>query len=514
MAIQPAVQPLLRMTGISKSFPGVKALESVDFEVGAAEIHAFLGENGAGKSTLLKILSGAQAPDAGSIELSGETVVFDSPQAAQAKGIVTIYQEFTLAPDMTIAENVFIGREPGSKLFISRRKLEEETLTLAKRIGLDRNPRAVVRDLSVAEQQMVEIARALSMKSRLIVMDEPTSALSRTEVEKLFAIIRALKRDGISTIFVTHRLEEVFEISDRYTVLRDGRHVGSGSVAGTTLDHIIRLMVGRELGLLAPRDTSYVTDEVALSVTGLSRRRKSSDASAIELHNVTLAVNKGEILGIAGLVGAGRTETARAIFGADVIDSGRVVVNGQDAKISSPRDAIALGIGLVPEDRKQQALFLALAIRTNLSIASHDRISSFRYFISRSKEEALVDEYKKLLNIRMASGDQLVGNLSGGNQQKVVLARWLALRPKVLIVDEPTRGIDVGAKVEVHNLLFQMAASGIAVIVISSELPEILALADRIVTMREGRVTGEILRAEADQEKLMTLMTLHTEQAA
>ena len=308
------------MTGISKSFPGVKALESVDFEVGTTEIHAFLGENGAGKSTLLKILSGAQAPDSGSIEFDGETVVLNNPQVAQAKGIVTIYQEFTLAPDMTIAENVFIGREPGSKLFISRTKLEEQTQVLMDRIGLDRNPRALVRDLSVAEQQMVEIARALSMKSRLIVMDEPTSALSRTEVEKLFAIIRALKRDGISTIFVTHRLEEVFEISDRYTVLRDGRHVGSGSVAGTTLDHIIRLMVGRELSLLAPRDTSYVTDEVALSVTGLSRRRKSSDASAIELHNVSLAVNKGEILGIAGLVGAGRTETARAIFGADVID--------------------------------------------------------------------------------------------------------------------------------------------------------------------------------------------------
>ena len=514
MATPSESQPLLRMTGISKSFPGVRALDQVDFEVGAAEIHAFLGENGAGKSTLLKILSGAQAPDAGSIELNGETVVFDSPHAAQAKGIVTIYQEFTLAPDMTIAENVFIGREPGSKLFISRKQLEEQTRVLTNRIGLDRNPRALVRDLSVAEQQMVEIARALSMKSQLIVMDEPTSALSRTEVEKLFAIIRALKRDGITTIFVTHRLEEVFEICDRYTVLRDGRHVGHGSVATITLDGIIRLMVGRELGLLAPRDTSYTTGEVALSVTGLSRRRKSSDSSAIELHNVSLAVNKGEILGIAGLVGAGRTETARAIFGADVIDSGKINVNGHVVKISSPHDAIRLGIGLVPEDRKQQALFLALAIRTNLSIASHDRISSFRYFISRSKEGALVDEYKKLLNIRMASGDQLVGNLSGGNQQKVVLARWLALRPKVLIVDEPTRGIDVGAKVEVHNLLFRMAAAGIAIIVISSELPEILSLADRIVTMREGRVTGEILRADADQEKLMTLMTLRLEQAA
>ncbi len=505
---------LLRMTGISKSFPGVKALKSVDFAVRPAEIHAFLGENGAGKSTLLKILSGAQTPDAGTIELDGRLVQFASPAVAQAQGIVTIYQEFTLAPDMTIAENVFIGREPGSRYFISRAKLEAETEVLAKRIGLERSPRALVRDLSVAEQQLVEIARALSMKSRLIIMDEPTSALSRAEVEKLFGIIRSLKQDGISTIFVTHRLEEVFEICDRYTVLRDGQHVGSGNVAATSLQDIIQLMVGREISLLAPRATSYATSEVALSVQGLSRRRKSSDASAIELHDVSLSVRKGEILGIAGLVGAGRTETARAIFGADQIDTGTIVVNGQPARIASPRDAINLGIGLVPEDRKLQALFLALAIRTNLSIASQERIASFRFFIDRNKEAALVEDYRKLLNIRMASPDQLVGNLSGGNQQKVVLARWLALQPKVLIVDEPTRGIDVGAKVEVHNLLFQMAAAGIAVIVISSELPEVLALADRIVTMREGRVTGELSRAEADQEKLMTLMTLRTDRAA
>jgi inositol transport system ATP-binding protein len=514
MATDSSPQPLLRMTGISKSFPGVKALVDVDFEVGVAEIHAFLGENGAGKSTLLKVLSGAQAPDAGTIELDGRQVSFANPHAAQAAGIVTIYQEFTLAPDLTIAENVFIGREPGSRLFISRRALEAQTRVLTNRIGLDRSPNALVRDLSVAEQQMVEIARALSMKSRVIVMDEPTSALSRTEVEKLFTIIRALKRDGISTIFVTHRLEEVFEICDRYTVLRDGRRVGAGIVAETSLDTIIRLMVGRELGLLAQRETSFATGEVALAVDGLSRRRKSTDASAIELHDVSFTVQKGEILGLAGLVGAGRTETARAIFGADVIDSGRIIINGEAVRIASPQDAIRHGIGLVPEDRKQQALFLAQAIRTNLSIAAHDRISTMGVFIHGGKEDALVAEYKKLLNIRMASGDQIVGNLSGGNQQKIVLARWLALRPKVLIVDEPTRGIDVGAKVEVHNLLFEMAASGIAIIVISSELPEILALADRIATMREGRVTGELMRNEADQEKLMTLMTLTAERAA
>jgi inositol transport system ATP-binding protein len=379
---------------------------------------------------------------------------------------------------------------------------------------LERSPNALVRDLSVAEQQMVEIARAISMQSRLIVMDEPTSALSRTEVQKLFEIIRALKRDGISTIFVTHRLEEVFEICDRYTVLRDGRHVGTGKVSETSLDGIIRLMVGRELGLLARRQSTHATDDIALAVENLSRRRKNTDASAIELHGVSFDVKKGEILGIAGLVGAGRTETVRAIFGADKIDTGRILVDGNQANITSPRDAIVHGIGLVPEDRKQQALFLALAIRTNLTIAAHDRISSFRVFINRSKEDALVDEYKTLLNIRMSSPDQIVGNLSGGNQQKVVLARWLALRPKVLIVDEPTRGIDVGAKVEVHNLLFEMAASGIAIVVVSSELPEVLALSDRIITMREGRITGEILGTEADQETLMTLMTLTTHRAA
>ena len=514
VASGPLLQPLLQMTGISKSFPGVKALEAVNFAVGEAEIHAFLGENGAGKSTLLKILSGAQSPDEGSISLDGKPVVFASPQDAQRHGIVTIYQEFTLAPDMTIAENVFVGREPGSRFFVNHTRMEEETRKLSQRIGLDRDPATRVRDLAVAEQQMVEIARALSMKSRIIVMDEPTSALSRSEVEKLYVIVRALKAEGISTILVTHRLEEVFEICDRYTVLRDGRHVGAGAVQDTSIEGIIRMMVGREVGLLAQRQGSTAQYEVALEVRELSRRRKATDSSAIELHGVSFKVHKGEILGIAGLVGAGRTESARAIFGADRIDSGEVLVGGTSVKITSPADAIANGIGLVPEDRKQQALFLGLAIRTNLSMAAHDRISSWGSFISTRKEKDLVEEYRQKLNIRMASGDQLVGNLSGGNQQKVVLARWLALRPSVLIVDEPTRGIDVGAKVEVHNLLIEMAKAGIAIIVISSELPEVLALADRIVTMREGRVTGEVPGRGASQEQLMTLMTLSAPKAA
>ena len=414
---------------------------------------------------------------------------------------MTIYQEFTLAPNMTICENVWIGREPGSKIFVSWRRMAEETRALTRRIGLDADPMTLVRDLSVAEQQMVEIARALSMKSRLIVMDEPTSALSRTEVEKLFSIVRDLKAEGLSVIFVTHRLEEVIEICDSYTVLRDGKFVGSGKVADTDIDGIIRMMVGREVNALFSHRTDTTAGEVALAVEGLSRRGSSRDPSATVLADVSLSVRRGEILGIAGLVGAGRTEMARAVFGADPFDSGRILIDGKPVRISSPQEAIRHGIGLVPEDRKQQALFLSLAIRMNLSMAALDRVSKWGVFVDEAKESAMVEQYRKALSIRMASPEQIVANLSGGNQQKVVLARWLALQPKVLIVDEPTRGIDIGAKVDVHNLLFEMARSGIAVIAISSELPEVLAISDRIVTMREGRVTGEIARADADQQK-------------
>lgn len=506
--VSPATAPLLRMTGISKRFPGVLALSDVGLTVAPGEVHALLGENGAGKSTLLKILAGAQSPDSGTIEFAGTPVVFESPHAAQKLGIATIYQEFTLAPNMMICENVFIGREPGSKLFVNWRRMAEETRALTRRLGLDANPMIPVRELSVAEQQMVEIARALSMKSRLIVMDEPTSALSRVEVEKLFRIVRALKAEGLSIIFVTHRLEEVFEICDSYTVLRDGKFVGTGKVVDTTIDKIIRMMVGREVNALFSHRTDATAGEVALAVDGLSRRGSARDPSATVLADVSLHVRRGEILGIAGLVGAGRTEMARAIFGADRFDSGSILIDGQPVRISSPQEAIRHGIGLVPEDRKQQALFLSLAIRVNLSMASLDRVSRWGVFVDEAKENALVEEYRKALSIRMASPEQIVANLSGGNQQKVVLARWLALQPKVLIVDEPTRGIDVGAKVDVHNLLFDMARSGIAVIAISSELPEVLAISDRIVTMREGRVTGEIARERADQETLMSMMTL------
>jgi inositol transport system ATP-binding protein len=391
--------------------------------------------------------------------------------------------------------------------------MAQETLAITQRLGLNLRPRAIVRDLSVAEQQMVEIARALSMKSRLIVMDEPTSALSSSEVEKLFRIIRDLKAQGLSIIFVTHRLEEVMAICDRYTVLRDGKQVGVGNVADTGIDQIIRSMVGRQVNALFAHREPGQAGEAALAVEGLTRRGNAQDPHATVIENVSLHVRRGEILGIAGLVGAGRTEVARAIFGADPFDSGSVLVDGKKVDIRTPIDAIAHGIGLVPEDRKQQALFLSLAVRTNLSMAAHDRVCRWGVFIDEKAERALVEDYRKMLNIRMASPEQIIANLSGGNQQKVVLARWLALRPKVLIVDEPTRGIDVGAKVEVHNLLFELARSGIAIIAISSELPEVLAIADRIVTMREGRVTGEINRDAANEETLMAMMTLRAKAA-
>jgi inositol transport system ATP-binding protein len=500
--------PILKMTGVSKRFPGVRALEDVHLEVGEAEIHALLGENGAGKSTLLKVLSGAHSADTGAIELFGEPVAFATPHDAQRAGVVTIYQEFTLAPDMTIAENVFIGREPGSKLLISWRRLADDTRAITDKIGLKRDPMTLVRDLSVAEQQLVEIARALSMQSRLIVMDEPTSALSEAEVANLVRIVKTLKAEGLSIIFVTHRLEEVFRICDRYTVLRDGHYVASGRVAETNVEAIIRMMVGRDVGALYGERPIPAHGPVALEVEGLTRRRNARDPHAIELVDVSLRAHKGEILGLAGLVGAGRTETARAIFGADRFDQGVIRVDGDPVTFASPQDAMLRGIGLVPEDRKKQALFLRLAIRTNITIAAHDQISR-GWFIDEGREAKLVEEYRRLLSIRMASPDQLAGLLSGGNQQKVVLARWLALRPKILIVDEPTRGIDIGSKVEVHNLLIEMAKQGIAVIVISSELPEILAVSDRIVTMREGRVTGEIARNDATQEILMSMMTFH-----
>ena len=503
--------PLLSVRGLSKRFPGVQALSDIDLDLAAGEVLALLGENGAGKSTLLKILSGAQGADSGSILLDGKPYRADQPHEAQAGGIVTIYQEFTLIPTLSVAENIMIGREGGRAGLVHWGATFRAARDALDRLGLSISPRRLVRDLSVADQQMVEIARALSMEARLIIMDEPTAALSASEVDRLLDLVRSLRSRGIGIIYVTHRLHEVMSVCDRATVLRDGRLVGSVEIATTRVDHLIRMMVGRDLGILAPVPGGAArAGEPALRVSHLTTH-DPSDPQATAVSDVSLTVQPGEILGIAGLVGAGRTELARAVFGADPIAAGQIFVEGREVSIRSPADAIALGIGLVPEDRKQQALFLSLAIRNNMAVTAMGRRRTPFAYISDAWEKSLVRDFQKALGIRMASPEQAIGNLSGGNQQKVVLARWLALKPRILIVDEPTRGIDVAAKAEVHQLLGRLAQDGIAVIVISSELPEVIALADRIVTLREGRLTGEVLRRDATEEGLMRLMTLRTD---
>ena len=501
--------PMLRMTGIAKRFPGVQALAAVDLEVAPGEVHGLLGENGAGKSTLLKILSGAQQPDAGSIIFEGREITLPSPDAAQALGIVTIYQELSLFPALTVAENIFLGREPMSGPFIDWAATRRATKELGSRFGLDLPADKLVRDLSVAQQQMVEIARALSMQSRLIIMDEPTSALSQREAQRLFGIVRELKRNGISIIFVTHRLPEVMQICDRITVLKDGKPSGQAEVAAISIEDIVRMMVGRTGADLFKRLPTRSPGSTVLNISNLSGGATANNPRAVVLRDISFQLRRGEVLGIAGLVGSGRTELARAIFGADPKRGGAVALDGANLDIRSPEDAIAAGIGLVPEDRKQQALFLDLAVRENLSVTALGKLVRFG-FINGQQERALVERYRKSLNIRMASPDQKVRNLSGGNQQKVVLARWLALGPRVLIVDEPTRGIDVGAKAEVHMLLHEMAMSGIGIIAISSELPEIMAISDRILVIRAGRLAGVLEQQDASEERLMQLMAIGT----
>jgi ABC-type sugar transport system ATPase subunit len=509
--------PLLYMEDVSKSFPGVLALDKVSLEVRHGEILGLIGENGAGKSTLMKILSGVYPLDSGQLYLLGQPVTIQNPHHAQQLGISIIYQEFNLMPNLTVMENVYIGREPG-RVFVDRRQLRERTQDLLRRLGVDLLPTATVRDLSVAEQQMAEIAKALSMEVRVIIMDEPTSALSDAEVQRLFSIMRELQRDGISVIFISHRLEEVLTICDRITVLRDGKNVGSVEAAAANEDTLISMMVGRSLdeffhkgGVLKRRveagQVAGPQGEVVLRVRGLTRTGSKLDPSAIVLDNIDLDVRRGEILGLAGLVGAGRTEIARSIFGADVADAGEIYVEGEPADIHSPLDAIRYGIGFVPEDRKAQGLILGMALRENISLPSLDRFTRFG-FVDSSQEDNVVQEFVDRLQIRTPGLEQRVRNLSGGNQQKVIISKWLMLRPKILIMDEPTRGIDVAAKTEIYYLMDQLAQEGVGIIMISSELPELLAMSDRIACISEGHVAGILERDEATPERVMRYCTV------
>ncbi len=488
--------PLLSMRGIVKSFPGVRALRGVDLELRRGEVLALVGENGAGKSTLIKVLAGAHAPDAGSIHLGGHAAHFTRPLDARKTGIDVIYQEFNLVPSLSAIENIFLGQEPAVAGFVRRGEERRRATELFARLGVAVASDAPCRELTVAQQQIVEIARALAFDAQIVVMDEPSATLTPQEVERLFGIIRDLRTKGISVIYISHRLEEVFAIADRVLVLRDGEAIACRPLGEVTRDELIRLMVGRRLEEEFPKRQVPIGPP-RLVVRGLTRGRKVRD--------VSFEVRRGEVVGLTGLVGAGRTETARLIFGADRKEAGTVELDGRLLDIRSPRDAIRAGIALLTEDRKAQGLVLAQSVRDNFALPNLERFS-FLGFVRRRAERQALARHVEALRIRSASPEQPARNLSGGNQQKVVLAKWLERDCEVLLFDEPTRGIDVGAKVEIYRLINDLAAAGKAILLISSELPEVLGMSDRILVMHEGRLTGEITAVgQATQEDILRL---------
>jgi ribose transport system ATP-binding protein len=495
------------MEGIEKSFPGVHALDRCHFEFRAGEVHALVGENGAGKSTLMKVLAGASRCDAGTIRLDGREVVIASPRAAQDLGISIIHQELNLMPHLTVAQNIFIGREPRRLGFLlDEPAINEQARGVLERLRLEIDPRTRVGELTVARQQMVEIAKALSLQARVLIMDEPTAALTDTEIAELFRITRELRADGVGIVHISHRLEELPEISDRITVMRDGRTVQTLATPDATIPEIIRSMVGRTIYEGAPEIPDLPQHEIVLELRHVTRGRA--------LRDISFTLRRGEILGFAGLVGAGRTEVARAVFGADPIDAGEILVRGRQVQIRSPRDAVRHGIAYLSEDRKQFGLVLGLDIESNVVLATLQRFLGWLGIVNAAKTRATARRYVDALKIRTPSVQQKAKNLSGGNQQKVVIGKWLAAETDILLFDEPTRGIDVGAKSEIYRLLNELATQGKSIVMISSELPEVLRMSHRIIVMCEGRITGE-LPGGASQEAIMTLATQrHTARSA
>lgn len=489
MRVSPA---LLEMKGITKEFPGVKALDQVSIRVNQSEILALIGENGAGKSTLMKVLAGVYQPSSGKIIIDGQQVIIDGPKHSQKLGISIIYQEFNLIPQMSVAENIFIGREPRkTKGILDRKQIKQDTKMWLNRVGLHQlSPDELISDLSVAEQQLVEIAKALSFNSKIIIMDEPTAALNDEETKKLLSIMKELKEQGMAVIFITHRLEEVLLVADSITVLRDGKFIGNELVKNVTKDDMITMMVGRELTDLFP-EKGMPEEQITLLV---------KDVQVPDLLNdINFSLKKGEILGIAGLMGSGRTELSRAIFGLYKNMRGSVKVNSRE--IRSPREAIDAGIALVTDDRKKEGLVLGLSVYENLLLPTFRKISRFGV-LKKSIKDKIVDKLIKDLKIKVHDPRVEVGTLSGGNQQKVVLGKWLQMGPRVLILNEPTRGIDVGAKAEIYQIMKRLTGEGISIIMISSEMPELLGLSHRILVMHEGRITTELSQHEASQEKI------------
>ena len=494
------------MEGIDKWFPGVHALDQCRFDLRAGEVHALCGENGAGKSTLMKVLAGIYSKDRGRIVFKGQEVEIPSPRAARDMGISIIHQELSLVRHLTVAQNIFIGREPrrGIGVIVDDERINRQAHELFEGLHLKLDPRARVGDLTVANQQMVEIARALSLQTEVLIMDEPTAALTETEINALFEIIRRLREDGVGIVHISHRLEELKQIADRVTVMRDGRYVDTVRTADVTIDRIITMMVGRTIYEEAPDVPETPSQEVVLEARHLNRGRT--------LRDVSLQLRRGEILGLAGLIGAGRTEVARAIFGADPIDSGEVYLHGKRVRIRTPRDAVSNGIAYLSEDRKRYGLALGLDLEINEVLASLQRFVGWFGWVQRKLTHATAERQVQRLAIKTPSLQQKVKNLSGGTQQKVVVAKWLIADTDVLIFDEPTRGIDVGAKSEIYHLLNDLAHQGKSIIMISSELPEVLRMSHRILVMCEGRITGELSAKDATQEKIMQYATLREAQ--
>ncbi|MDR2247664.1 MAG: sugar ABC transporter ATP-binding protein [Treponema sp.] len=485
---------LLELRRISKQYPGVLALDDISVTFKTNEIHALVGENGAGKSTLIKVLSGAISPDKGEIVFEGITHIAMTPKLSRDLGIAVIYQEFNLVPALTVAENVFVGSMPGNKVFIDRQSCEKKTVEIFQRMKINIDPKSLVRDLTVAYKQMVEIAKALSKNVRILVMDEPTAPLTSKETDILLEIVENLKKQGVTIIFITHRLDEVFRIADRITVMRDGCFAGEMDPKNTTRDDLIRSMVGRHIADTYPVRTSSIGEPV-LEVAALN-------GAGIE--DIDFVVRRGEILGFAGLVGAGRTETMRFLFGADKKKGGTIVFKGEDIEIKTPRESVRRGIGLIPEDRKQQGVILGFPIRWNVSLAILEKLSKY-LLLNHAGEKKTAEQLRVSLDIKTQDIMQITRNLSGGNQQKVALAKWLAAECEVLIFDEPTRGIDVGARYEIYKLMNELCAQGKAIIMVSSDMEELLGMSDRIVVLCEGRKTGELNREQFSQETVLRL---------
>jgi ribose transport system ATP-binding protein len=491
-------EPILRVEGISKGFPGVQALKGVHLEVRAGEVLVLVGENGAGKSTLMKILSGIYVKDEGSIEFEGQEVDLTGPLQAQRLGITIIHQELNMMPDLTVAQNIYVGREPLAGPFLSERRLNRQTAELLQRLEIDLDPRARAGDLTVAEQQMVEIAKALSFDAKVLIMDEPTSALTDSEVETLFALIAQLTQRGTGIIYISHRMDELRRLADRVTVLRDGEYIGSLEKDEIDIPKVIEMMVGRQIDEgTRPGARDFDAEPVVLDVAGLGTRALLKD--------VSFQLRRGEILGFAGLMGAGRTETARAVIGADHRDSGTIRIAGRDVRIRQPEDAVKHGVGYLSEDRKLLGLMLEQDVTFNTVLASLGSYANALGWMGDRKAKSQTKQYVQQLRVKTPSVNQVVKLLSGGNQQKVVIARWLMRDCDILIFDEPTRGIDVGAKEEIYRLMQQLADAGKSIIVISSELPEILRVANRIAVFAGGRITGTLANEEATQEKIMHL---------